>query len=107
MDTIAPIVNDAFALLRTDLYLHLDEAEFLASKTDWWSSQDVDAARELIPDLLLVIRGLWTEHEATPGGDCRTCRSVWPCPVVTTIHALVKDPDRAFVAILRRANDDE
>lgn len=107
MDTIAPIINDAFDLLCTDLYVHLDEAEFLASKVDEWSRQDVDAARELIPDLLVVIRGLWAEHQVTPGGDCRTCRSVWPCPVVTTIHALVKDPNRAFVAILRRANDDE
>jgi len=25
---------------------------------------------------------------------------------LTTIHALVKDPDREFAAILRRANDD-
>ncbi len=28
----------------------------------------------------------------------------WFCPVVTTIHALVKTPHREFAAILRRAN---
>jgi hypothetical protein len=45
------------------------------------------------------------EHQMTPSGDCRICSSAWPCPVVT-IHALVKDPDREFVALVNRANDD-
>ncbi len=29
-----------------------------------------------------------------------------PCPVVTRIHTLVKDPEREFVALVRRARDD-
>lgn len=107
MDTLSPILTDTFHLLRTDLYVHLDEAEFLATKVDEWSGQDVDVARELIPDLVVVVRGLLAEHQVVTGGDCRTCRSAWPCPVVTTIHALVKDPDRAFVAIVHRATNDE
>jgi hypothetical protein len=32
MDMISPACADAFQLLRTDLYGHLDEAEFLATK---------------------------------------------------------------------------
>ncbi len=107
MDTSSPILTDAFRLLCTDLYEHLDEAEFLASKYDEWSGEDVDAARKLIPDLVVVIRGMLADHQVTPDGNCGICRSGWPCPVVTTIHALVKDPDREFVAILSRANDDE
>lgn len=35
-------------------------------------------------------------------GGCRTCPSAWPCPVVTTIHGLVKDPQRQFVALVTR-----
>ena len=106
MDTISPVIADAFRLLHTDLYGHLDMAEFLASKSAGWRDGDIEAARNLIPDLVVVIRGLLVEHEAQPDGQCRLCSSAWPCPVVTTIHALVKDPQREFVAILRRANDE-
>jgi hypothetical protein len=106
MDTISPVHADAFRLLRKDLYAHLCEAEDLASCPDEWSEEDMDSIRRLIPDLLVTIRGLLIEHEMTPRGTCRTCPSRWPCPVVTTVHALVKDPDREFTAILRRANDD-
>jgi hypothetical protein len=106
MNTISPVVADAFSLLHRDLYGHLDEAEFLATKYDEWSQQDSDAAPELIPDLVVVIRGVLIEHEVAPSGDCRTCLSTWPCPVVATIHALVKDPDREFVALLLRAHED-
>lgn len=107
MDTIPPALTDAFRLLRFDLYAHLDEVEFLATKYDDWSEQDMDTARELIPDLVLVIRGLLREHGARAGGECRICGSSWPCPVVTSIHALVKDPEGQFVALVRRTLDDE
>ncbi len=106
MDTVSPVLADAFRLLCSDLYSHLDEAEFLANKAHEWSWDDVDTARKLIPDLVIVIRGLLIEHEAQPSGDCRVCAVAWPCAVLTTIHRLVKDPDREFVALVRRANDD-
>ncbi len=107
MNTISPALTDAFRLLRSDLYTHLDEAEFLATKYDDWSEQDTDTARALIPDLVLVIRGLLREQGARADGGCRICASSWPCPVVTSIHALVKDPEGQFVALVRRALDDE
>ncbi|MGH3827712.1 MAG: hypothetical protein ACRDQX_11150 [Pseudonocardiaceae bacterium] len=107
MDTVSPVVTDAFRLLCRDLYEHLCEAEYLAEKFTEWCDQDVAAARKLIPDLITVIRGLVLEHQATPSGGCRTCPSAWPCAVVTTIHALVKDPEREFVALVRRAHDAE
>ncbi len=106
MDTISSVHADAFRLLRTDLCEHLCEAEDLAHRTDEWSTEDMDSLRRLIPDLLVAIRGLLIEHEVTPIGGCRTCASSWPCPVMTTLHALVKDPDREFAAILRRAHDE-
>ncbi|MBV9143897.1 MAG: hypothetical protein JO115_23755 [Pseudonocardiales bacterium] len=107
MDAISPVLTDAFQLLRDDLYEHLSEAEFLATKVIEWSDEDVDAARILIPDLVLVIRGLLIEHQLTPHGTCCICTLEWPCPVVTRIHALVKDPEREFVALVRRAHADE
>ncbi|MDQ3152682.1 MAG: hypothetical protein M3R63_13505 [Actinomycetota bacterium] len=106
MDTISPVLVDAFHLLCTDLYEHLGEAELLASKDREWRREDIDSARKLIPDLVVVIRGLLIEHQTQSSGDCRICSSKWPCPVVTTIHALVKDPDREFVALVCRANED-
>jgi hypothetical protein len=93
MGTLSPVIADAFSLLRVDLYRHLDEAESLATTGQEWT-EDSATARELIPDLVLVIRGLLLDHQVRPGGDCRTCASVWPCPVVVLIHGLVKDPDR-------------
>ncbi|MGH4018455.1 MAG: hypothetical protein ACRDT0_04265 [Pseudonocardiaceae bacterium] len=107
MGTISPTVVDAFRLLRLDLYGHLDQAEFLADKLNEWSAQDEDTVRELIPDLLFVIRRLLVEHEVLTNGDCRICTSAWPCPVVTTIHAQVKDPQHQFVSLVRRARDEE
>jgi len=56
---------------------------------------------------VLVIRRLLGEHKLQPSVDCRTCTSAWPCPVVTTIHAILKDPQRQFVALVLRARDDE
>jgi hypothetical protein len=107
MATVSPVMADAFRLLRQDLYHHLDEAEFLALKYDEWTEKDSDAARELIPDLVLVIRGMLIDHKIRPDGDCRTCASAWPCPVVALIHGLVKDPERQFVALANRADDAE
>jgi hypothetical protein len=103
--TLAPVFADAFRLLREDLCNHLGEADSLANQDNEWSTEDSDTARELINDLLLVIRGLMFEHKLQPNGDCRTCAAVWPCPVITSIHAFVKDPERQFVALARRAQD--
>jgi hypothetical protein len=104
MDTSSPVVASAITLLRRDLYEHLDEVEFLALKYDSWSDVDIKTARAAIPDLVTVIRGVLVLHEAEDdGGKCRTCGEIWPCAALSTIHRLVKDPDREFVKILDRA----
>lgn len=105
MDTLSSVVADAFDLLRMDLYRHLDEAEYLVCKNAGWSEEDVEAIGKLIPDLVAVIRELVVEHASQADGECRTCGSTWPCPVVTTIHTLVKDPERQFAVLIRRAED--
>ncbi len=97
---------DAGHRLHDDLYVHLHEADYLAEQDDEWSADDTESARKLIGDLVLVIRGLLIEHRPQSSGDCQTCPSAWPCPVVTTIHAFVKDPQRQFAALVLRARDD-
>lgn len=104
MDALSPAAADAFALLREDLDEHLCEAEALAWLFEW-SEADVDRVRTLIVDLVQVIRGLLMEHKPEPTGECRTCPSAWPCPVVTLIHGLVKDPDRTFAALLNQTRN--
>lgn len=103
MDKISPALSDAFRLLRNELYGHLDEAELLADGCRW-SEEDTQTARKLIPDLVTVIRGMLVCHENVASGQCRACGSAWPCPLVTTIHGLVKDPDRQFVELVRRSD---
>ena len=81
MDTISPAVADAFQLLRNDLYEHLDHADELATQCEEWSDEDMDTARKLIPDLLLVIRGLLLDTRSrptAPAGPARWCgRARW------------------------------
>ncbi len=105
MGTLTPAVADAFGLLQMDLRRHLDEAECLALTCEEWTEEDVDTARTLIPDLVIVIRGLLLDHQMRPGGDCRICTSPWPCPVVALIHGLIKDPHDQYVELAYRVHD--
>ena len=102
MNTLSPILADAYHLLQQDLYRHLDDAEFLAAKYDEWTEEDAESARALIQDLVTVIRGVAATHEppTTEPGNCRTCETSWPCTPIITIHRLVKDPDTEFVKLL-------
>jgi hypothetical protein len=94
MGTISPVVADAFRLLRMDLYGHLDEAAFLAEKNGEWSDQDRDTARELIPDLVIVICGLLVEHDAQAGGHRRICTSAARRAGTSVMPQLRIDPRR-------------
>lgn len=107
MGPISPAVADAFRLLRADLYHHLDQAEFLVGGWDGWSDWEVNTIRELVGDLVLIIRQLLREHEVQDTGDCRICASVWPCQVVTTVHTLVTDPERQLAGLTHRATNNE
>ncbi|MGH3924568.1 MAG: hypothetical protein ACRDS1_08565 [Pseudonocardiaceae bacterium] len=107
MSANSPLLGEALGLLRHDLLVHLDEADSLSSQNTEWTEEDKESARKVIGDLVLVIRGLMIEHERQNDGDCRTCTAEWPCPVVTTIHSFLKDPQREFVALVTRARDEE
>jgi hypothetical protein len=104
MDSLSPAQADAFGLLQTKLYGHLDQAEFLAEKYDDWSPEDIESARRLIPDLVTSIRCFAALHEppaAGSGGTCGACGVAWPCPALETIHRTVTDPETEFVRIVR------
>jgi hypothetical protein len=103
MGALSPIMADALDLLDEDLFAHLDQADELAKQAGEWSEQDMDSARQVIINLVLMIRGLLIEHERQPSGDCRTCTTPWPCAVATTIHGFLKDPQRQFATLLYRA----
>lgn len=106
MSTVPPALADAGHLLHEDLYNHLHEAEYLAEQDCEWSPEEGETAGKLIVDLALVLRRLLGAHGLHSSGNCQTCPSAWPCPVVTTIHATVKDPHRQFVALIQRARDE-
>ncbi|MGH3772798.1 MAG: hypothetical protein ACRDRW_15640 [Pseudonocardiaceae bacterium] len=106
MSTPIPLLADALDLLGYDLLAHLDEADNVADQRGRWSDEDMTTARELIGDLVLIIRRLLTEHQLQPSGDCTGCAATWPCPVVVSIHAVVKDPERQFVALVLRSHED-
>jgi hypothetical protein len=101
MKKLSRVVDEAIRLLREDLYLHLDEAEFVASKNSW-SEEDVETVRRIVLDLITVIRGVIALHDTPNGSVCRTCDMAWPCQAMETLHALLKDPDKEFVKILHR-----
>lgn len=103
MDVLSPALSDAFRLLRQDIAGYLDEAEFLATKLDAWTIEDTVVARNLVPDLTTIVRGILLDHRETVVGRCHACNSAWPCSTVRTIHGLVTDPNHEFVKIARRA----
>lgn len=104
MNTLSPVLADAHRLVRQDLYLHLDNAEHLASSYLEWSEEDIDSARALIADLITVVRGVLALHDKADAAQCNTCAMPWPCTVLETVHRLVKNPDAEFVRILKRVN---
>lgn len=104
MNIISPATKEAYGLLRNEIYVHLEGAEYLAQEFRW-DAREQDMARKVIPDLVTIIRGMMIQHEATENGKCRICRLSWPCSITETIHALVTDPDRTFCEILDSARD--
>lgn len=105
MDSQSPAVADAFRLLRHDLYAHLDEVEFLATKYGDWTDEDRTSARAAIPDLVTVIRVVLALHDTRTHELCDTCDEEWPCRAFQQIHRVVKDPDREYTRLLVRSRE--
>ena len=89
---------EAHRLLRNDLYMHLEEAEYLA-EYDTWSTKQQRSARAVIPNLVTVIRGLVVLHDDRTG-KCPRCGTAWPCEEFESIHRLVKTPQSEFVELM-------
>lgn len=91
-------IEEAYRLLRNDLYMHLEEAEYLAGY-DRWTDKQQRTARAIIPNLVTVIRGLVVLHDG-PTGKCPRCGTAWPCEEFESIHRLVKCPQSEFVKLM-------
>lgn len=101
MDTIAPTLATAYALLREDIAAYLDAAEFAVEpRAAEWSREDVESLCALVGDLTTIVRGVLSHHHGDAAGSCPTCRTAWPCSAVCTVHDLVKDPAGAFVRLV-------
>ncbi len=98
MDSAA-LLSEAFYLIQQDLYLHLEEVEYLAQEE--WTDEQVQLVQELLADLCSVITGVLVPHGPDSGGVCPTCEHKWPCSVVILVHGLVKHPQRHFVQLLK------
>jgi hypothetical protein len=90
-------IDDVDNPLREEVYLHLEEVEYLAENWNWTVTQQA-AARVIIPDLVTTIRGLIRLNANLPE-TCPDCGA--PCPRVEfeAIHQLVKNPDEAFSSL--------
>lgn len=97
-------LSEAHRLLRNDLYMHLEEAEYLA-EFDGWTMKQQRTARAVIPNLVTVIRGIVVMHDG-PKGRCPTCDTTWPCQNFETIHRLIKNPDGEFVKLMEEAKQE-
>lgn len=94
------VLAEAYQLLQQDLYLHLEQVEYLAE--DDWTEETVQLIRFLLPELCSVIRNVLVSHRPDHSGQCQTCGGNWPCSVTILIHGLVKDRKYHFVRLLER-----
>jgi len=99
MTSISPVLVQAYARLRQDIYHYLDETEYLA-QFEIWDDKTALLIRKAVPDLTTVIRGVVVEHESTVTGRCKQCGTSWPCPVTESIYRLIKAPEPVFRQIL-------
>lgn len=103
--TALPPRADAAAMLHNDLLEHLEEGEALALHYETWNREQQLAAREVIPQLVTIIRAILAGHSAPDAADCVACGQPWPCAELSTIHRMVKDPEKEFYKLLRRARE--
>lgn len=98
MDSSA-VIAEAFSLVRQDLYLHLEEVEYLAEEE--WTDEQLTWVQDLLGELCSVLRQVLHVHRPDDA-VCSACGQQWPCSVVVLIHAEVKDPERHFVRLLQQ-----
>lgn len=99
MTQASPLLSAAFKLLRQDIYEHLDSVEYVAQDPDIWF-KNPDDVLDVIPELIYALRAIMRIHSETPTGACGGCEHAWPCPVIGTIHEVVKEPKHQFVKIV-------
>jgi hypothetical protein len=72
------------------MYTQLDEAEFVSEGFD-------ESARELIGDLVTVIRTVVAQQKEDPQGHCQFCHHTFS---IGSIYQTMHHPEREFVKLL-------
>jgi hypothetical protein len=98
-------LDDAFQLLRNDLYEYLEEAEYLPDRLRHLITPELAPLAQVVGDLVTVVRGVVVQHKADDDVVCTVCKTEYPCLAVSTIRELVKDPDRVFVELITAARE--
>jgi hypothetical protein len=101
METISPVVIEAYKRQTISINRYFDDTEYLAD-LDNWSEDEVDSLRKVIGEMSLIIRGMLIGHESAETGRCRLCDIPWPCTITEQVYASVKDPEKVFYTILKQ-----
>lgn len=101
----SPALDDAFRLLRNDLYEYLEEAEYLPDRLEHLITPELEPLTRVVGDLVTVVRGVVAHHQADEDIVCTVCKTEYPCLAVSTIRELVKDPNRVFAGLIRAARE--
>ena len=98
--TFARMISAALArahhLLTQDMLGYLDTVELLTTEHDTDDETVLAVARTEVPRLVAALRATLTTHKADAAGQCLTCCTAWPCAVIDSAHAYLKDPDSVY-----------
>lgn len=105
MDTIPSVLSDAYRLAHEKLFEYVENAEDYGDDHDHWSAEQIDTACDLLGELGMILRRAVAPHRADNRGNCTTCATPWPCPVIRVVHELVTDPDTQIYQITLAKRD--
>ncbi|MFJ6672568.1 hypothetical protein ACIQMJ_15785 [Actinosynnema sp. NPDC091369] len=95
---ISAALARAHHLLNQDMLGYLDTVELLTNEHDTDDETVLAVARTEVPRLVAALRATLATHKADASGDCPACRTAWPCAVIDSGHAYLKDPDSIYSA---------
>ncbi|XVS63046.1 hypothetical protein ACQPYE_33030 [Actinosynnema sp. CA-299493] len=93
---ISAALARAHHLLNQDMLGYLDTVELLTDEHDTDDETVRAVARTEVPRLVAALRATLATHKADASGQCPTCRTAWPCAVIDSAHAYLKDPDSIY-----------
>lgn len=107
LEELNPAQSDAYNLLRQKMLTCLECVDDAVTPENHYDNEVVLAvAHNEIPRLIIALRGVVKDHKADANGRCQSCGyrkigdsfepTLWPCPVVNSVHAYVREPERFY-----------